>query len=405
MTMNLLSVLIAATTIQGALLVFSLLASKHSYKTANYLLSGIIILFTYYALVKILSNTSEILNFPHLIRTYRPVFILACVAIYFYCKALTTPGFRFTFSDSIHLVPFGIYTIATLPFFLSDPATKIAFLSLQPFTVSWAIERGFFVVVFVVYFGLSYRIILQHQRRIKDVFSNLEKVKLDWLRNLLLAFGVIWMIALLRFLSAYGKVGYENKFAVPILLCLTIYLIGWYALRQPEIFGNRWDQLIRELDRKSAPVLATDNNLPVDPASHKPQSKYEYSSLSELDIARYKNNLINHLEQEKPYIDPDFKLQNLADHLDIPSYQVSQIINTELKQNFYDLVNSMRINDAKRRLTDPAQKQTRIINIAYDVGYSSKSTFNTAFKKYTNTTPSLFRKTHSSETRHEIQLN
>ncbi len=117
------------------------------------------------------------------------------------------------------------------------------------------------------------------------------------------------------------------------------------------------------------------------------------------------NNLINYLEQEKPYIDPDFKLQNLANHLDIPSYQVSQIINTELQQNFYDLINSMRIDDAKRQLTDPVQQQTRIITIAYEVGFSSKSTFNTAFKKYTNTTPSLFRKVHSAETNRKIELN
>jgi AraC-like DNA-binding protein len=182
-------------------------------------------------------------------------------------------------------------------------------------------------------------------------------------------------------------------------------LIGWYALRQPEIFGDRWDRLIREIDRRSEPVLATENNGPQEPIRSRQQSKYEYSSLSELDIARHKNNLINYLEQDKPYIDPDFKLQNLADHLDIPSYQVSQIINTELQQNFYDLINSWRIDDAKRRLIDPVQQQTRIINIAYDVGFSSKSTFNTAFKKYTHTTPSLFRKAHSAKTNSKIQLN
>jgi len=134
------------------------------------------------------------------------------------------------------------------PFFFSDPATKIASLSLQPFTLSWVIERGFFVMVFFFYFGFSYRTIHQYQQRIKDIFSNLEKVKLDWLRNLLLAFGVIWVIALLRFLTAYGKVGYENKYIVPFLLCLTIFLIGWYALRQPEIFSDRWDNRLNRSD-------------------------------------------------------------------------------------------------------------------------------------------------------------
>ena len=213
--MDIYSVILIATITQAALLVLALLTSKHSNKTANYLLSSLIVLFSYYALVKILSNTNEILNYPHLIRTYRPIFILACPVIYFYCKALTTPGFRFTYIDSLHLVPFGMYTLIMLPFFFSDPATKVASLSLQPFTLSWMIERGFWVIIFFFYFGFSFRTIHHHQQHIKDIFSNLEKVKLDWLKNLLLAFGVIWVTALLRFLTAYGKVGYENKFIVP----------------------------------------------------------------------------------------------------------------------------------------------------------------------------------------------
>jgi len=392
MPMNFFFILIVATITLGTLLVFALLTSKHSYKTANYFLSGLIVLFSYYALVKILSNTNEILHYPHLIRTYRPIFILVCAVIYFYCKALTTPGFGFTYRDSLHLVPFGMYTLIMLPFFFSDPATKVASLSLQPFTLLWMIERGFWVIVFFFYFGFSYRTIHHHQQRIKDIFSNLEKVKLDWLRNLLLAFGVIWVTALLRFLTAYGKVGYENKFLVPILLCLTIFLIGWYALRQPEIFSDRWDKIVKENDQKSVAVVSNGKNRHQEPVGFKQPPKYEYSSLSEQDIARHKDKLINYLEQEKPYTDPDLQLQNLADYLGIPSYQLSQIINTELQQNFYELINSLRIAEAKHRLIDPAKQHITILAIAYDIGFNSKSTFNTAFKKYTKMTPSQFKK-------------
>ncbi len=402
--MNLLVILIAATIIQGALLVISLLVSKHSYKVANYLLSGLIVLFTYYALVKILSNTNEIYNFPHLIRSYRPVFILVCVVVLFYCKALTTPGFRFAYRDSMHLIPLGLYMLATLPFFLSDSVTKIASLSAQPFSVSWGIERGFFVVVFLFYFGLSVKTVLRHQQRIKDIFSNIERVKLDWLRNLLLAFGVIWSLALVRFLLAYGNVGYENKFAVPILLCLTIYLIGWYALRQPEIFDDRWERLILDVDEKSTAVAVKEADQQKEPVRFEQHAKYEYSSLDEQSIVRYKNLLVDYLEGEKSFADPDLKLQDLADHLGIPSYQVSQVINTELQQNFYDLVNSSRVGEAKRRLADPEENQTTITAIAYDVGFNSKSTFNAAFKKHTNMTPSQFRRLRAGDSSRGIQL-
>ena len=212
----------------------------------------------------------------------------------------------------------------------------------------------------------------------------------------MLVFGVIWVTALLRFLTAYGKVGYENKFIVPFLLCLTIFLIAWYALRQPEIFSDRWDKLIRENDRKSVTVVPMGKNHQEEPDRFKQPPKYEFSSLCERDIARHKDNLINYLEQEKPYIDPDLQLQNLADHLDIPSYQLSQIINTELQQNFYELINSLRIAEAKHRLIDPAKQHITILAIAYDVGFNSKSTFNTAFKKYTKMTPSQYKKSEAS---------
>ncbi len=390
--MNFFFILLVATIIQGTLLVFALLTSKHIDKTANYLLSVLIVLFSYYALVKILSNTNEILSYPHLIRTYRPIFILVCSVIYFYCKALTTPGFTFTYKDGLHLVPFGVYTLIMLPFFFSEPAIKIASLSLQPFTLSWVIERSFFVMVFFFYVGFSYRTIRNHQQHIQDIFSNLERVKLDWLRNLLLAFGAIWVTALLRFLTAYGKVGYENKFLVPLLLCLTIFLIGWYALRQPEIFSDRWDKLMRENDRNSIHLVSMENNLQEQPDRFKQRPKCKYSSVNERDIARHKENLITYLEREKPYTDNDLKVQDLASHLGIPTYQLSQIINTELHRNFYDLINSYRIEEAKRRLTDPANQHFTILAIAYDVGFNSKSVFNTAFKKYTDMTPSQYKK-------------
>jgi len=399
MTANTLYIgLLIATLAQSTLIIAALLFKKNSNNLSNCLLSGLIVLFSYYALVKILSNTNEILHYPHLIRTYRPIFILACPVIYFYCKALTTPGFRFTYIDSLHLVPFGMYTAIMLPFFFSDPATKIASLSLKPFTLSWVIERGIWVTVFFFYFGFSYWTIQHHQQHIKDIFSNLEKVKLNWLRNLLLAFGVIWVTALLRFLTAHGKVGYENKFIVPFLLCLIIFLIGWYALRQPEIFSDRWDKLIGENDRKSVTLDSKGKNRQEEPAGFKQPPKYKYSSLSERDISKHKDNLIKYLEQEKPYTDPDLQLKNLADHLGIPSYQLSQIINTELQQNFYELINSLRIAEAKQRLVDPANQHITIVAIAYDVGFNSKSTFNTAFKKHTQMTPSQFKESQISET-------
>jgi len=395
MAIDFYSILLIATITQGALLVFALLTSKHSNKTANYLLSGLIVLFSYYTLVKILCNTDKILHYPHFIRTYLPVFVLACAFLSLYSKALLLPSFRLTRKECLYFIPFGIYTLLLLPFYFSDPATKFAYLSslsLKTRPLPQMLELVFFNGVFFSYFGLSYRTIHHHQRRIKDVFSNLEKVKFDWLRNLLLAFGLIWVAALLRMLTSFAGAVYEIKFLTPLLLCLTIYLIGWYALRQPEIFTDLQGEIIRGNDQKSVTAASMETQRSTQSARFKQYPKYEYSSLTSHDIAEYKETLLMFLEREKPYTDNDLKVQDLADQLGIPSYQLSQIINTELRRNFYDLINSYRIEEAQRRLTDPANQHFTILAIAYDVGFNSKSAFNTAFKKYTKMTPSQYKK-------------
>ncbi|RLA06929.1 MAG: hypothetical protein DRQ51_07865 [Gammaproteobacteria bacterium] len=118
----------------------------------------------------------------------------------------------------------------------------------------------------------------------------------------------------------------------------------------------------------------------------------KYSNLDQQDIESHQENLINYLEQEKPYLDPDLKLGSLADHLGMPSYQLSQVINIGCQHNFYDLINSLRIEEAKQKLSNPTtQYQQNILSIAYDVGFNSKSTFNVAFKKYTGMTPTQFK--------------
>jgi AraC-like DNA-binding protein len=76
----------------------------------------------------------------------------------------------------------------------------------------------------------------------------------------------------------------------------------------------------------------------------------------------------------------------------IPTYQVSQLLNTKLNRKFFDFINQYRINEAKRILSGPEGKVKNIMQIAYDVGFNSKSSFNTAFKKFAGTSPSKFKK-------------
>ena len=92
----------------------------------------------------------------------------------------------------------------------------------------------------------------------------------------------------------------------------------------------------------------------------------------------------------KPFIDPEITLKKLSEQVDIPFRYLSQIINENLHKNFYDFINNYRIEEAKKLLSDPGCKKT-ILEILYQIGFNSKSSFNTSFKKNTGLTPTQFR--------------
>ncbi len=98
------------------------------------------------------------------------------------------------------------------------------------------------------------------------------------------------------------------------------------------------------------------------------------------------------MEVEKIYLEEDLSIKDLADKLHVSVHFVSQLLNEKVGQTFYDYVNQYRINDVKDRLVDPEQSEISILDIANECGFSSKTSFNRYFKRYTGMTPSQFRR-------------
>ena len=108
-------------------------------------------------------------------------------------------------------------------------------------------------------------------------------------------------------------------------------------------------------------------------------------------IKIYLTELEGLMLREKPYREPDLTLPDLAQRLDVPPNYLSQVINERMGYNFFDYINSLRINDAKKLLTDAQYIDQSVMQMAYSVGFNSKSTFNSAFKKFTGETPTAFK--------------
>jgi AraC-like DNA-binding protein len=99
---------------------------------------------------------------------------------------------------------------------------------------------------------------------------------------------------------------------------------------------------------------------------------------------------------EKVFRKEDISLQSLSRELSIPSYQLSWIINKKMNVTFSELVNSYRVEEVKKRLASPHDRDKNILDIAFDAGFNTKTSFNRVFKKLTRMTPSQYRHRYSS---------
>ena len=132
------------------------------------------------------------------------------------------------------------------------------------------------------------------------------------------------------------------------------------------------------------------NQLPEMEISKDPK-KYEKSGLSTERADEIQANLLELMEKKKPYRNSELTLNELAAMISVTPHNLSEVINTRLRKNFFDFVNEHRLEDVIENLKNPGKSHIKVLSIAFDAGFNSKSTFNTIFKKQMGKTPSQFR--------------
>ena len=109
----------------------------------------------------------------------------------------------------------------------------------------------------------------------------------------------------------------------------------------------------------------------------------------------YIEKLNKYFVENKPYLNPELNLPQLATDTGISSHYLSQVINEYYKMNFFDYINQQRVEVVKTRIIDLQYKNYSILGIAFESGFNSKSAFNQVFKKFTGLTPSEYKKIHT----------
>lgn len=118
---------------------------------------------------------------------------------------------------------------------------------------------------------------------------------------------------------------------------------------------------------------------------------YKNSSLTPLNIEEYKKQTLAFMDEEKPFLNPDLSQSEFASKIGISSHHFSEVLHFGFEQNFYNFINSYRVNEAQKLMKDEKYLDAKIIAIAFDSGFNSKTSFNRVFKKLTGQTPSEYR--------------
>ncbi|NAS10771.1 helix-turn-helix domain-containing protein [Poritiphilus flavus] len=370
MSLDVTAILSLLVSFQLFFITFFLITLKKGKKLSNLLLG------VFFLLLAI--NVTDMLLQINGVRSFLPLFLLVDDSfillfgplLHLYTRSVVYDSFRMSRKEWRHFIPFficfagllGIYSLAQGSYESSLGAVAEA-----------RVPVGIAAILLIcylhgaLYLWWSKRILISYDGFIRQRYSNLKRINLNWLHFVINSFIVVWFLGLVLTLTPFTS--YKTYLGIPLFgfVLFLFYFINRVilkALNKPELFSI----------------------VPF------PDKKYSGSGLTETQRTGYADKLTRKMEAEELYLNPDLSVSEVAETLNITSKELSQTINQSFGQHFFDFVNSYRIAAAKKLLKDPLNKMT-IQEIMYAVGFSSKSSFNTVFKKSTHSTPTQYRET------------
>ncbi len=358
-----------------ALLISALLFVKEKKSQSDkilfcWMLLNAIHLFFFYSL-----HNGSIYDYPVLLGLQFPLPLLHGVLLYFYVSTVTQQIVHSRFSILLHLVPSILTFLYLIPFFILPSERKIEIFKRN----GEGYETFLMVILYavfisgIVYVVWSSLILRDHKKRIRNQFSNIEEINLKWLKFLTYGLGAIWSLVIFI----------QNDFLIFIGVSIFVILIGFFGLQQKNIFAST-----KAISYPSESTLNSSSEKPVEIQ----KKKYSSSSLSEEAEEKYHKKLTALMVDQKIYKNAELSLSDLASNLEIHPNYLSQIINKRETKAFYDYVNWYRVEEFKRLIAIPDNKQFTLMSLAYDCGFNSKSSFNRYFKKISGKTPTQYSK-------------
>lgn len=373
--LDLVNLITLVGAVQGVFFGLVLLGLPGGNRLANRFLALFLLFFSLTMLGIVAYSTHWILKAPHWGLVHTPLGAILGGAFLLYILAMTRKNFRPNGWHHVLLwLPALIILVWLAPFYALSAAEKRTLLeaSYTSLPDTW---RYIFIFSNVVNFACllsSAVLVLRHERVIREVYSSPLNKSLTWTRHFLYTGFAIFMACVI---CSFYDLNWADSVS-NCLMSVVIYVFGYRAMRQPEIFSD-----------VSAEAIPEDSNLSL---VHSPAGKYGKSGLSKSKAQALQDKLDELMNTQKIYLDPTLNLQQLSDRLGITPHQVSQLLNQFCGESFSDFINRYRVDYFKNAVTNPANAHLSLLAVAFESGFNSKAAFNAVFKKVTGQTPSEF---------------
>jgi len=421
---GLVSTLILLGALQGAVLAV-VLWRRCADRLANRLLAALV------ALVALMLLAGEVdgrwgPRYPHLLGLAAPLPFLFGPLLYLYVIALTRPVTRPDPRWLAHALFFaGKALFMAQVFYFEAPAVKLALArsaNTGEVPVSFRIVAALEVVQALTYIGLAWGALGRYDRKVHGYFSDLTRIDLRWLRVLVAANAAVWSVVLattaLRWLGAAPA---ALGALVDVASALAVFVTGYVSLWQPELEAKATAAQVADPSpptaaepphRAAEPPAEAARREPAAPGPHgmvppapvplvpvraPPDAgvpttpRYQRNRLDDDEAQDLIAKLRDHMTARHAYRDPDLTLPMLADALGITPHMLSQLLNVRVGKSFFAYVNGRRADALMAALADPRNADRSVLDLAFEAGFSSKSTLNSFFKRHTGTTPTAFR--------------
>ncbi|MEO1054339.1 MAG: helix-turn-helix transcriptional regulator [Bacteroidota bacterium] len=206
-----------------------------------------------------------------------------------------------------------------------------------------------------VYLWLSYRLIINFEIPKKELLT------IGWTKRFISGmsiFAALWLFHLI-------------PYVIPSLSEELLTHVGWYPVYMPLVVLIYWIGI-------NGLIIS----LKAHPKTHK--------KLDDRTAKQVQTALEGAMLKDKLYLNPQLKLNDVVEHIEVPQKTVSAVLNQHLNMSFNEFINYYRIEEVKSRLLSQDSEKLTITGIAYECGFNSQATFQRVFKNVTSITPKEF---------------